>query len=110
MWRRLNRVDYVAVHYRTTAGNEVATCWEQGRREELLLFVLAPNDCPRKPRRPRHILRASAPPVVRCSPRGACRNGLRHRRPSALAQCNYGPRIGVAGCDAISALLRAGAA
>jgi len=39
VWHRLNRVDYCAVHYRTTAGNEVATCWEQGRREELLLFV-----------------------------------------------------------------------
>lgn len=39
VWHRLNRVDSAAVHYRTTAGNEVATCWEQGRREELLLFV-----------------------------------------------------------------------
>jgi len=39
VWHRLNRVDYCAVHYRTTAGNQVATCWEQGRREELLLFV-----------------------------------------------------------------------
>ena len=39
VWHRLNRVDYAAMHYRTKAGNSVATCWEQGRREELLLFV-----------------------------------------------------------------------
>ncbi len=39
VWHRLNRVDYVAVHYRANAGNLVATCWEQGRREELLQFV-----------------------------------------------------------------------
>jgi len=39
VWHRLNRVDYAAVHYRTASGNSVATCWEQGHREELLLFV-----------------------------------------------------------------------
>jgi hypothetical protein len=39
VWHRLNRVDYVAVHYRETAGNSVATCWEQGSRGGLLLFV-----------------------------------------------------------------------
>jgi hypothetical protein len=39
VWHRLNRVNYAAVHYRTKAGNSVATCWEQGGREELLLFV-----------------------------------------------------------------------
>lgn len=39
VWHRQNRVDYAAVHFRTPAGNSVATCWEQGHREELLLFV-----------------------------------------------------------------------
>jgi hypothetical protein len=39
VWHRLNRVDSTAVHYRTKSGHVVATCWEQGRREELLLFV-----------------------------------------------------------------------
>lgn len=39
VWHRLNRMDYVAVHYRGTAGNTVATCWAQGQREDLLLFV-----------------------------------------------------------------------
>jgi hypothetical protein len=39
VWHRLNRVDYVAVHYRATAGASVATCWEQGARDELLQFV-----------------------------------------------------------------------
>jgi len=39
VWHRLNRVDYVAVHYRTTTGPAVATCWEQDRRDELLSFV-----------------------------------------------------------------------
>jgi hypothetical protein len=39
VWHRLNRVDYVALHYRAPNGNSVATCWEQGSREELLLFV-----------------------------------------------------------------------
>lgn len=39
VWHRLNRVDYVAVHYRATVGNSVATCWEQGHREALLVFV-----------------------------------------------------------------------
>jgi hypothetical protein len=39
VWHRLNRVDYTAVHYRTKAGNSVATCWEQGDREQLLRFV-----------------------------------------------------------------------
>ncbi len=38
-WHRLNRVDYVAVHYRTTTGRAVATCWDQDRRDELRLFV-----------------------------------------------------------------------
>lgn len=39
VWHRLNRVDYVAVHYRTTTGRSVATCWDQDSRDELLLFV-----------------------------------------------------------------------
>jgi hypothetical protein len=39
VWHRLNRVDYVAVHYRTTTGRGVATCWDQDRRDELLQFV-----------------------------------------------------------------------
>lgn len=39
VWHRLNRVDYVAVHYRTTTGRAVATCWDQDRRDELLQFV-----------------------------------------------------------------------
>ena len=39
VWHRLNRVDYVALHYRARNGNSVATCWEQGSREELLLFL-----------------------------------------------------------------------
>jgi len=39
VWQRLNAVDYVALHYRAPNGNSVATCWEQGSREELLLFV-----------------------------------------------------------------------
>jgi hypothetical protein len=39
VWHRMNRLDYAAVHYRTPAGNVVATCWEQDRREELLRFV-----------------------------------------------------------------------
>lgn len=39
VWHRMNRVDYAAVHYRTPAGNVVATCWDQDHREELLGFV-----------------------------------------------------------------------
>jgi len=39
VWQRMNRVDYVALHYRARKGNSVATCWDQGRREELLQFV-----------------------------------------------------------------------
>jgi hypothetical protein len=39
VWHRLNRLDYVAVHYETATGNSVATCWEQGDREALLRFV-----------------------------------------------------------------------
>lgn len=39
VWQRLNRVDYVALHYRARNGNAVATCWEQGSREELRRFV-----------------------------------------------------------------------
>jgi hypothetical protein len=39
VWHRLNRLDYVAVHYRTTTGRSVATCWDQDSRDELLLFV-----------------------------------------------------------------------
>ena len=39
VWHRVNRVDSAAVHYRTASGYEVATCWEQGHREELVLFV-----------------------------------------------------------------------
>lgn len=53
VWHRLNRVDSTAVHYRTTAGIVVATCWEQGRRKELVQFVrqcaaLAKAACPRR--------------------------------------------------------------
>lgn len=39
VWHRLSRVDYLAVHYRTTNGRAVATCWAQDRRDELLLFL-----------------------------------------------------------------------
>jgi hypothetical protein len=39
VWHRLNRVDYVAVHYRATGGNSVSTCWEQGNRDGLLELV-----------------------------------------------------------------------
>lgn len=39
VWQRLNRVDYVTVHYRSTHGNAVATCWEQGDRDRLLELV-----------------------------------------------------------------------
>jgi hypothetical protein len=39
VWHRPNRVDSAAVHYRTTSGYEVATCWEQSHRAELVLFV-----------------------------------------------------------------------
>jgi len=39
VWHRHNRLDYVAVHYRTTAGNVVATCWGQDQGEKLVAFV-----------------------------------------------------------------------
>lgn len=39
VWRRLNRVDYLAVHYRTTTGRSVATCWNQDSHDELRMFV-----------------------------------------------------------------------
>jgi len=39
VWQRLNRVDYVALHYGGPHGNSVATCWEQGSRQDLLRFV-----------------------------------------------------------------------
>jgi hypothetical protein len=39
VWHRLNRVDYVAVHYGITTGRSVVTCWDQDGRDELLLFV-----------------------------------------------------------------------
>jgi hypothetical protein len=40
-WQRLNRVDYIAVHYRNHRGLTVATCWDQNAHEELVRFVHA---------------------------------------------------------------------
>jgi len=38
-WQRINRVDYVAIHYRSADGPAVATCWEQNGHEEMVAFV-----------------------------------------------------------------------
>ena len=40
-WQTYKREDYVAVHYRSAQGVEVATCWEQDCYDELLAFVRA---------------------------------------------------------------------
>lgn len=40
-WQRINRVDYVVVHYRSASGMAVATCWEQNGHDELVAFVRA---------------------------------------------------------------------
>jgi len=53
-WQRMNRVQYVAVHYRRDGRRRVATCWDQGGQADLLDFV-----------------RACAAGVSRGAPRGA---------------------------------------
>lgn len=38
-WRRINRVDYVVVHYRSAGSMAVASCWEQNGHDEMVAFV-----------------------------------------------------------------------
>jgi len=40
-WRRMNRVDHVAIHYRLAGERAIATCWDQNGREDLAAFVKA---------------------------------------------------------------------
>jgi hypothetical protein len=38
-WQRMNRVKYVAVHYRSAGRTQVATCWDQDADEDLQEFL-----------------------------------------------------------------------
>lgn len=97
-WQRINRVGYVAVHYRSAGGPVVATCWEQNGHEEMVAFVRERADAVTRSARCRHRFGSGSPPLpgtardrLDASPRQA---GPKRARPSLWCQrsCALGRR------------------